>query len=380
MTPIQVFHLSSALWFFVLGSVVGSFLNVVIYRLPYQKSVIWPASRCPSCLGAIAARDNVPILGWLLLRGECRRCGTAISARYMLVEALVGLLFVGVYAADVGFGPSVLFAGASFGELGYHLILVALLVAATFTDYDYQIIPAEITRTGTVLGLAIGAAFPTVRPVPVWAAITWGAFGLTVPWTLAGAGAGWLIRSLLASVFRRPTPTTSTEAAEVAEAAEGFGLPTIGAFLGWQVALLSQPVATWGGLVVGVEGMLIGGALVWVVSVLGRWGFRKEAMGFGDVTFLAMIGSFLGWQAAVLTFFLAPFFGLGHALWKIVAIGLRGLSGRKSSAADHEMPFGPYLGMAALFLILTWPRVWPLAAWYFATLGTLARYSITGEL
>src|SRR5262249_43165219 len=150
-----------------------------------------------------AVRDNVPVLGWLLLRGECRRCGAPIAARYMLVEALVGLLFVGMYAADVGFGPSVLFAGASPAELGYHLILVALLVAATFTDFDSQISPAEITRIGTVLGLGLGAAIPEIRPAPSTAATTWGAFVPAIPWTLAGAAVGWLVGMLLGSVLPR---------------------------------------------------------------------------------------------------------------------------------------------------------------------------------
>ncbi len=90
------FEFLIGVWLFVLGSVVGSFLNVCIYRIPWQKSVIWPGSHCPKCLHPIAARDNVPILSWLLLRGECRQCATSIAPRYALIELLVGLLFVGV--------------------------------------------------------------------------------------------------------------------------------------------------------------------------------------------------------------------------------------------------------------------------------------------
>src|SRR6202035_4878692 len=89
------------LWLFAIGTVVGSFLNVCIYRIPWQKSVIWPGSRCPSCHSAIAARDNIPIVSWFALRGECRACGAPISARYPLVEALVGFLFLGAYLIDV---------------------------------------------------------------------------------------------------------------------------------------------------------------------------------------------------------------------------------------------------------------------------------------
>lgn len=85
----------------VLGTIVGSFLNVCIYRIPWQKSVIWPGSRCPRCWSEIRALDNLPVLSWLLLRGECRRCGLPISVRYPLVEALVGLLFLATYLVDI---------------------------------------------------------------------------------------------------------------------------------------------------------------------------------------------------------------------------------------------------------------------------------------
>ena len=89
---------------FAIGTVVGSFLNVCIYRIPWQKSVIWPASHCPHCLSAIAPQDNIPVVSWLALRGECRNCGLPISARYPLIEALVGLLFAGVYVSTVVYG------------------------------------------------------------------------------------------------------------------------------------------------------------------------------------------------------------------------------------------------------------------------------------
>src|SRR5437868_3385100 len=88
---------------FAIGTVVGSFVNVCVYRIPWEKSVIWPGSRCPRCYHAIAARDNIPIVGWIALRGACRHCGGRIAARYPLVEALVGLLFTGVFVVDVGY-------------------------------------------------------------------------------------------------------------------------------------------------------------------------------------------------------------------------------------------------------------------------------------
>src|SRR6516165_7255171 len=92
--------------FFVIGTVVGSFLNVCIYRIPWQKSVIWPGSRCPRCLSAIAAQDNIPVVSWVALRGESRNCGARIAVRYPLIEALVGLLFA-VYVSYMIYGPAI---------------------------------------------------------------------------------------------------------------------------------------------------------------------------------------------------------------------------------------------------------------------------------
>lgn len=276
---------------FALGTVVGSFLNVCIYRLPWQKSVIWPGSRCPKCWNAIAPQDNIPILSWVALRGECRCCGAPIAARYPLIEALVGLLFVGVYVVDVLCYVNDIPWGALPARyplaVAYHVIFVALLVAATFIDYDLWIIPDEITVTGMIIGLGLGAAFPEIRPEPSHA--------------LTHAAGFWM----------------------------------------------------------GLKGLLVGGGITWMVRILGTLAFRKEAMGFGDVTLMAMIGAFLGWQAAVMTFFLGAFVGLGHALWKLFKMIGKRLAGRKIVSVDHELPYGPYLSMAAGILLFSWPWLWP---------------------
>jgi leader peptidase (prepilin peptidase)/N-methyltransferase len=288
---------------FAIGLVVGSFLNVCIYRLPWQKSVIWPASHCTCCHQAIRARDNVPVVSWILLGGSCRDCGARIALRYPLVELLVGLLFVSVFLTDVAAAPRKVWGEIPAETLlvwFYHAALLALLVAASFIDYDLTIIPDEITVTGMVLGLGLGALVPTIRPEPAHAT------------TLAG------------------------------------------------------------GLWAGVIGLLVGGGLTWFVRLAGSLALRREAMGFGDVTLMAMIGAFLGWQAAVLTFFIGPFFGLAHALWKLVLYIAKQLRGAQSSSADREIFFGPYLSMAACGLVLAWPWLWrDWAHDYFKTLGAL---------
>ena len=166
-------------WLFAIGTVVGSFLNVCIYRIPWQKSVIWPASHCPKCWSAIAARDNVPIFGWLALRGRCRSCRSPISIRYPLIEALVGLLFVAIFVVDVGFGPPGL-AGrdAQSGSSPPGCItpiLIALLVAATFIDYDLYDHPRRDHRDRDDRGGgAWGPLFPWIRPDPSTAPTAWG--------------------------------------------------------------------------------------------------------------------------------------------------------------------------------------------------------------
>ena len=282
---------------FAIGTVVGSFLNVCIYRIPWQKSVIWPASHCPRCLSAIAPQDNIPVVSWVALRGECRSCGLPISARYPLIEALVGLLFAGVYVSTVVYGREIPWGPLPTSipvGLAYNLSLVALLVAATFIDYDVTIIPDQITVPGMLIGLVVGTIDPTIRPEPAFA-------------------------------------TTQ-----------------------------------WDGFVVGLIGLLAGGGITWTVRVVGTLALRREAMGFGDVTLMAMIGAYLGWQVAVLTFFIAPFFGLSHALAKLILYVGKRLAGEKTSTADHEIPFGPYLSMAAVGLMLSWPWFWPGWANYFS--------------
>lgn len=288
---------------FVVGTVVGSFLNVCIYRIPWEKSVIWPGSRCPRCWSPISARDNIPIVSWLALRGECRQCGAPISPRYPLIELLVGLLFLALYYVDVVHGDRGRYGydiGQPLATFGYHALLVALLVVATFVDYDLFVIPDSITVTGMVLGIGLGGLSPRIRPDPAAAATC------------------------------------------------GQGL--------------------W----VGILGLLVGAGVTQAVRFAGTNAFGREAMGFGDVTLMGMIGAFLGWQAAVLSFFAGAFFGLAHAVWKLSVYLKKWMRGQKLSTADRELPFGPYLSMGAVALLLSWTWLWPnWGSIQFATIGWL---------
>jgi leader peptidase (prepilin peptidase) / N-methyltransferase len=131
----------------ILGAIIGSFLNVVAYRLPRSKSLVTPGSQCPGCDTPIKPYHNVPVLGWLLLRGRCRTCRTAISPRYPAVEALTAALAVAVILVEHSTVDKVL-----------GLVLVGILVPIALIDLDHQIIPNKITAPAAILAVAIGLA------------------------------------------------------------------------------------------------------------------------------------------------------------------------------------------------------------------------------
>ncbi len=132
----------------VFGAIVGSFLNVVVYRLPRRESLVRPASHCPSCGADVKPYDNVPVLSWLLLRGRCRDCSAHISKRYPLVEALAGLLCVGV-----------VLAGGATATVALNITFILLLVPIAMIDLEHRVIPNKLTALGAILALAIGTAF-----------------------------------------------------------------------------------------------------------------------------------------------------------------------------------------------------------------------------
>ncbi|WP_028060266.1 prepilin peptidase [Candidatus Solirubrobacter pratensis] len=132
----------------IAGALIGSFLNVVAYRMPRRESLVRPGSRCPTCGSPIKPYDNVPVLGWLLLRGRCRACGAPVSARYPVVEAVTALLWAGV----------VLRFGAD-SDVWLPLVFVTLLVPVTLIDLDFHIIPNTLMIAGAVAALALVPAF-----------------------------------------------------------------------------------------------------------------------------------------------------------------------------------------------------------------------------
>jgi leader peptidase (prepilin peptidase) / N-methyltransferase len=150
----------------VFGAIVGSFLNVVAYRLPRHESLIKPASHCPTCATPVKPYDNIPILSWLLLRGHCRGCGAPISVRYPLVEALTAALCVGAVLTH-----------DSAAGIALSVVLILLMVPAALIDLEHRIIPNRITALGALLALVIGLALdPAGEPERLIAGVGAGGF------------------------------------------------------------------------------------------------------------------------------------------------------------------------------------------------------------
>ena len=223
----------------VFGATIGSFLNVVAYRLPRHESLIRPGSRCPGCGTAIKPYDNLPVIGWLLLRGRCRGCRTAISPRYPLVEATTAALAV-----------AVVLTRHSAAEIALGLVLVGVLVPIALIDLDHRIIPNKITLPAAVAAVVIGAAL-NLNGVPEQ--------------LIAGAGAGgFLLFFVLA--YPRGMGMGDVKLAAV-----------LGLFLGRSVAV---------GMLAGVLlGTVVGAA---VMARVGVEKGRKTAVPFGP--FLAIGG------------------------------------------------------------------------------------------
>jgi leader peptidase (prepilin peptidase)/N-methyltransferase len=227
MDAIEFFRPVALVGLVVLGLLLGSFLNVVIARLPADESLVWPGSRCPKCGHAIRWWENIPLLSWLVLRGRCSGCKQPISWRYPLVEALTGALFWAVHAR---FGWS--------RELVVFLPLVLLLVPLTFIDLEHWILPHELTWTGIGAGLLLR-----------WLVVGQEAFFEGLAGALLAFFGFWAMEFVGAWLFKK----------EALGGGDKFLLALIGAFLGWQVLLGVVLLSSLQGSVVGILLLLVRG-------------------------------------------------------------------------------------------------------------------------
>ncbi len=377
------------------GACVGSFLNVVIYRLPRNMSLANPPSQCPTCSTHLRFfRENLPVLGWLALRGKCRFCKTPISWTYPAVELATGLVFMGLYAllfmvhAGDAWGWEV--AGGWWSKQGFALgwpaysamaFLVAGLFAMTVIDARTFLIPIQIPVFVSIAAIvlwalqgAIARSYGTLWPLP-------GADWAMVSAAMAGMGGvlvstlalhkGWIAPSFADYEQYLPehdTPDDSDDADLETLAVDYpharrevcrevlFLVPCLVGLIGgwWLGSQWTAAPAPWlQALGASLWGYLIGGGVVWAVRILGTIGFGKEAMGLGDVHLMAAVGAVLGWFVPTIAFFVAPFFGLAWAVatWIMGRAGLR----------ERPLPYGPHLCLAVVLVVLG--RPWVMAGW-----------------
>jgi leader peptidase (prepilin peptidase)/N-methyltransferase len=312
-----VYFLAAA--FFLFGLVFGSFLNVCIYRMPREISVVSPRSACPACEAPIAGYDNIPVLSWLILRGKCRKCKAPISARYVGVELFTGALFALSYLSapamvrqiyqqwTLDVRPNDLLVAAKM------CVLCFLLIGLIFTDAETKLLPDLLTKPGMVAGVIFSLLVPLEGPAH---------------YLLAGVD-NWRILSLFNSI----------------------------------------------------AGAVLGSAFIWGVALLYEAVRGVEGMGRGDVKLMALIGAFLGVKLTLLVLLLGSligsFFGLFLILWVWAKRLLRRRRTHRAEAAsvsrsrawnsailiyrNFEIPFGVFLGTAAL-LAAFWGTA--LVQWY----------------
>lgn len=263
----------------VLGAMIGSFLNVVIHRVPREQSIVFPNSTCPRCGAQIKFYDNIPILSFLILGGRCRACKARISARYAAVEALTAVLFAAVAWHD----------GWSYA-LGFDVAFVAAMLALLFIDAEHMILPNVITYPGML-----------------FAVIT----RLVLPY-LAGP-------------------------------AHLDDLPQL-------ISLLPPNYPIWLVSIIGAAlGALAGGGSLWLMGFLWEKLRGVEAMGFGDVKMMLMVGAFLGWRLTILTIMIAALSGSLAGISLMLKRGSRDL--------QMMLPFGIFLGIGSIISLLLGTRI-----------------------
>jgi leader peptidase (prepilin peptidase)/N-methyltransferase len=358
---------------FAYGACVGSFLNVVIYRLPREKSLVFPPSACPACDTYIHWYDNIPLFSWLILRAKCRNCKSPISIRYFLVELLTASLFLFVYLwyfyfqkRQLGFdGDLAIQQFFSGGWLVYlnAVVLIGAFVAASAIDLELWIIPLGICWFVTAVGIAAGTLagfviapsqielfqlFPTVGIK--MAAVSLGAIvGLLL--ALAGLWSG-IIKPSYPMQEGENTPETDVKYNDRKEIFKEilFLLPVIaGAVIGYNLLRIEAAKSFFDnilqvyavkGFIATLAGYLAGCTAVWTTRILGTLLFGREAMGLGDVHLMGAAGAVIGSQMVVLAFFIAPFFGLVWALYQWIF--------KKS----RQIPYGPFLSTAVFGVMI----------------------------
>ncbi len=377
------------IWFvftFVLGCCVGSFLNVVVYRLPRDKSITTPSSACPACGRGIRFYDNIPLLSWLVLGGKCRYCKAPISLRYFVIELLTGLVFTGLFilyfhiALRRGLGT---FLGGGWFVYLLHIILLAALIAASAIDLERWVIPLSICWFVTAVGLVSAAlGVYVIDLVEISGYLLLPSASASASSLAAGAAIGLAISlSLLATGLIKGSYETNDASADSNEprvtpapsGVEGnhesrinhrleicreviFLLPiitcsvaaycitrSIPAVRSWWVNFSQVPAIA--GFLGSLWGYFVGCGVVWATRIFGTLGFGKEAMGLGDVHLMGAAGAVIGPVFVVVAFFIAPFFGLAWAGFQMFFKKTR------------QIPYGPFLSLGIFTVMILHDRI-----------------------
>lgn len=395
----------------VAGLMIGVFINWAIYSWAmFLKRPISPWM-APGAEGTTRFwTDRIPILGWLSRRRDSEIFGKYFWVRPMVIEiaCLLGLPYFYHWLLDGGLTNQVILTigweslcGVWFYAYG---ILLVLMCIGTFIDFDERTIPDEVTVTGTIIALLFAGLVPAYRlpllddggALPVLQSIHYASpnaldsLHLGTPamlvamlifliwiWALMPklpvwcVGLGKSVRFMwahavrpkrktvcsLRTVNRKTPPITLLLAALLV-----VGLAAIA--IAWQLLSEANLVSLYSAFL----GMAFGGGLVWAIRIIGTIALQKEAMGFGDVTLHAMIGAFLGWQAALLVFVMAPFAALLVVLIQFIV------------TRQSEIAFGPYLSAGAVILLVSWGRMWPIVSEPVFRLGPVLLIILAGSL
>jgi prepilin signal peptidase PulO-like enzyme (type II secretory pathway) len=384
---------------FVVGAFLGSLANWAIYALAWRPRAISPWSRLAPGASPRGRLDRVPVLGWFALRRDAAIHGSGHWVRPLLLEVGFGVALSGLYwwevvrlgliEPQVG-APLMAPSWSVHMQFVSHATLFTWMLAASFIDIDEKIIPDEITVSGTLIGLVLMTLGPTallphvaeraapaliseavegvnggqlfgpdglpmwLEPVTANAPRAWPAgpaFLNAWPGLAAGIACYWLWCFALAPRVWRGRRGVAFAlrliASRVGREFNRYPLrPLLGVGTGGIIAVWSLNERAWAGLLTALVGLVASGGIVWAVRLIGTAALRREAMGFGDVTLMMMVGTYIGWQASLIAFFLAPFAGL--------LIGITQFAFRR----DDVIPYGPFLCLATVGVIIAWAPIW----------------------
>lgn len=367
----------------ILGATVGSFLNVVIYRLPRGLSVNEPRrSFCPNCKYKIPFHLNIPILSWFLLAGKCKNCSGVVSFRYCFVEILTAFLFLLAWLTFAGSFDQIFYNNPQLVLVSWFLI--SLLVAASFIDIEHQIIPDGINGCGIIVGIISAFIFPNIvhefMGMDKSPSQEFSSRIEAVGWSLAGMACGFVILYSVVIFGKILFGKKSLSSGEPVtwNIIEGKENPIliIGDneipfedlfFVGTEKIVLDSTeieinskqygaddlVVYYDRLVVGGENVIPINEWQTLKGISSKITYKREAMGLGDVKFIAMFGAFIGWKGVLFALFAASIIG--------TSINLPGKFLGKGTAFTR-IPFGPYLAVGALFWLFCGSD---LLQWYF---------------